>query len=84
MEPRTETVGVTQAAQVAPCDDESFLDGVLGEIAVVQHQLGDAVEARDPGSGEARERVAVAVLRKFHEISVHPRPLVQHAPLSPS
>src|SRR4029078_10561136 len=60
MQPGVEAIRVAKAAQVAPGDDERLLDRVVGEVAVVEHQLGNVEEAADRGGRELGERGPIA------------------------
>lgn len=76
VDPGTEPIRVAQPAEIAPDDNKGLLDRVVGQVLVVQHQLGDVVEARDRRSGEDRERLAIPRLRALDKCSIHARPFV--------
>lgn len=71
MQPGVEPIEITQALQVAPGENQCLLDGVGGEIAVPEHELGDVEEPPDGVRGEARERLAIASSGPFHQLSPH-------------
>jgi hypothetical protein len=58
-------------SQLTPTADEGLLDGVLGELRVAEHQLGDRVEAVDLARGEQRKGVSIPALRPLDELLSH-------------
>ena len=57
MEPRVEPVRIPEGSQVPPGDDERLLDRVLGQVIVVEHQLGEVVELADPRARRGRRTI---------------------------
>ena len=71
VQPGFEPIRVAQRAQVSPGDDERFLDRVLSEIPVREHELGEVVEPRHRGVGDDAERLAIATLCAFNQVPLH-------------
>jgi hypothetical protein len=76
MQPGVEAVEIAESLEVAPGEDEGFLDGVVGEIAVAEHEVGDAEEAANRVSGQDRERIAIPASCLFDQVSPHRLPLL--------
>ena len=53
MQPRLESIDVAQSREVAPGANERFLDGVPGQVRIVQDQSCGGVE---PGNRRGRQR----------------------------
>jgi hypothetical protein len=74
MEPRVESLDITQPGQVAPCVYERFLYGVLGDVAASGDQAGEAVQLGDPLGHQGREGVVITELRLGYEVEGHCQP----------
>lgn len=79
-EPRTNSIGIAQRMELAPGDEPSRLDGVVGEVAVAADGEGDpghvGVVGRDqPGEGRLvarpRERDRRGDRLTAHRLTVH-------------
>jgi hypothetical protein len=71
MEPGVEAVEIAQATQVAPRLHQRLLDGIVGEVAVAEHELGDVEEPADRGGSELSERCSIASPRPLDQVSSH-------------
>lgn len=83
MEPGLERIGVPEPAKVPPGANERFLDGVLREVTIPKHELGDVEEPVDRHGGEVGKRGPVPGARPLNQLSSHPsrpRPPAQFAP----
>jgi hypothetical protein len=69
VEPRVESVRVSQAWEVAPRSDEGLLGGVIGGIGVAEDQAGGPHETRQRALGKDAERVLVSMHRALHQLS---------------
>ena len=70
--PGLEPVGLAQARQFAPRDDERPLDGVVGEIDVAEDPSRDPEQAVPMRPDQDREGVLVTALGQLHEVVIHP------------
>ena len=71
MDPRIEAVRFPQSRKVAPGQHQRFLDGVLGHIAIVQHEQGNLVEPSDEFLRQRAECFSIAASGALHEILLH-------------
>ena len=71
VKPGVPRVGVPKRSNVAPRQLECLLDRVLSAIRVPQDEAGDGMHAGKRRSHQDGERVVVARLRSFDELSLH-------------
>jgi hypothetical protein len=76
MQPRLESVWISQARQVAPGPNECFLNRVSGRVAITNDETGGGVDPRGVRAKEHCEGVAIASLCPLDE-----RPLVHGSPV---
>jgi len=76
VEPGAEPIEISKRPKVAPRRDQGLLDGILGQVAVREHQLGEVVQLADGPLGQGSERLPVTPLCPLYEIPLHdgPRP----------
>ena len=73
MQPGIEPIGIAQAGQLSPGLDEGFLDCVLGQLDVAEHEAGDPKETVAGGAREDLEGLVITAPGRLHESSRHPR-----------
>lgn len=76
MQPRVESVWISQARQVSPGPNECFLNRVSGRVAIANDETGGGVDPSGMRTEERGEGVAIASLCPLDE-----RPLVHGSPL---
>ena len=86
LRPCVEPIEIAKPPQVAPHEDKSFLDRIIGKIAVARRRTAAMFgeRAADGMGCEGRERIAIASACSLDEVSPHGRPLVprQHPQVS--
>ncbi len=71
MEPCFPRVRIAEGAHMPPGLHERFLDGVLGEVVVAKHEVGNTVRATGGSPHQDGERLVVARLRSLNELPLH-------------
>ena len=70
--PGLEPIGLPQAWQFPPRDDERPLDGVVGEIDVAEDPSRDPEQTVPMRPDQDGEGVLVTALGQLHEVVIHP------------
>lgn len=83
MQPRLETVEVSQATQVSPGLDERLLDRIVGQVAVPEHQLGDVEEPADRRGGELGKGLPIAPSRPLDQLAPYRHPVPRSRQCAP-
>ena len=71
VQPGVESVRVAQPGQVPPGANEGLLDGVSRSLGIPEDEPGGGVQAIDRGACEHGKGVMIALLRPFHEVTLH-------------
>ena len=71
MQPGIEPLGIAQAGQLSPGLDEGFLDCVLGQLDVAEHEAGNPEETVAGGDREDLEGLVITAPGRLHESSRH-------------
>ena len=71
-EPGLEAIGLTQAGQLPPGDDECLLHGIVGQVELAEDPSRDAEQPVTMRANEDGEGVPITTLGLLDEVAIHP------------
>ena len=71
-EPGLESIGVAQAGQLPPGDDERLLHSVVGQVELAEDPSRDAEQPVTMRANEDGEGVSITTLGLLDEVAIHP------------